>query len=58
MLSSQSYVNPLDEEGEAVDQQPESAVVIPAEHSPSDTPLLVAAYDATNSIAVYKITMT
>eukprot|EP00903_Cladosiphon_okamuranus_P012016 g11282.t1 len=46
----QSYVNSYEE-----DTAPESAAVIPAEDSPSGYPLLVAAYEVSNTLAVFEL---
>lgn len=49
----QSYVNSYEE-----DTAPESAAVISADMSPSGKPLLVAAYEESNTLAVFELTMT
>lgn len=38
-----------------MDFAPESGAIIPAEHSPSGKALLVAAYEETNTLAVFEI---
>ncbi|CAN0377298.1 unnamed protein product, partial [Laminaria digitata] len=48
----QSYTNSYE-----ADKAPESGAIIPAEHSPSGKPLLVAAYEASNTLAVFEITI-
>lgn len=47
---SQSYVNSFEE-----DTAPESAAIIPADVSPSGYPLLVAAYEESNTVAVFEL---
>ena len=47
---NQSYVNSHGE-----DTAPESAAVIPADVSPSGYPLLVAAYEESNTVAVFEL---
>lgn len=47
---SQSYVNSNEE-----DIAPESAAVIPADVSPSGNPLLVAAYEESQTLAVFEL---
>lgn len=49
-LLEQSYVNSYTE-----DKGPESATIIPAEYSPSGKALLIGAYEASNSLAVFEI---
>ena len=46
----QSYTN-----SHADDIAPESGVIIPAEYSPSGKALLVAAYEDSNTLAVFEI---
>lgn len=46
----QSYVNTYED-----DTAPETATVIPAEDSPSGKPLLVAAYEVSNTLAVFEL---
>ena len=46
----QLYTNSNEE-----DVAPESGAIIPAEHSPSGKALLVAAYEETNTLAVFEI---
>ncbi|CAM9235769.1 unnamed protein product, partial [Laminaria digitata] len=48
----QSYANSYEE-----DVSPESGAIIPAEDSPSGKALLVGAYEASNTLAVFEITM-
>lgn len=48
--SFQSYVNSYEE-----DTAPESAAIIPADVSPSGYPLLVAAYEESNTLAVFEL---
>lgn len=48
----QSYVNSFE-----ADTAPESAVVIPAEVSPNGKALLVGAYEESNTLAVFELTM-
>ncbi|CAN0391925.1 unnamed protein product, partial [Laminaria digitata] len=47
----QSYTNSFEE-----DVAPESGAIIPAEYSPSGKALLVAAYEESNTLAVFEIT--
>lgn len=49
---SQSYVNSYTE-----DVAPESGAIIPAEYSPSGKALLLAAYEKSNTIAVFELTV-
>ncbi|CAM9613676.1 unnamed protein product, partial [Hapterophycus canaliculatus] len=48
----QSYVNSFEE-----DTAPESAAIIPADESPSGNALMVAAYEASNTLAVFELKM-
>ncbi|CAM9455187.1 unnamed protein product [Scytosiphon promiscuus] len=48
----QSYVNSYEE-----DTAPESAAIIPAEESPSGNTLMVAAYEESNTLAVFELKM-
>ncbi|CAN0075869.1 unnamed protein product, partial [Laminaria digitata] len=48
----QSYTNSND-----VDTAPESGAIISAEDSPSGKALLVGAYEASNTLAVFEITV-
>lgn len=50
LCSFQSYVNSFEE-----DTAPESAAIIPADVSPSGYPLLVAAYEESNTVAVFEL---
>lgn len=48
----QSYVNSYEE-----DTAPESGAIIPAEYSPTGNALLLGAYEESNTLAIFELTV-